>query len=89
MIHSPCLTLTLEKGENILMANGALDVTDKSTGLVVHEFNSDLGDTTTGASTAENLQQIEEYQRAAQIRIDREEGVDNDLDDFCELNGCF
>lgn len=38
---------------------GSLDVTDNGTGLVVHELDADLGDTTAGAYTqSENLPKI-------------------------------
>ena len=37
------------------MRTGALDVTDDGTGLVVHELDTALGDTTTGAYVAVSL----------------------------------
>lgn len=55
MNHAPSLTLTLEQSEDILLPNGSLDVTDDGAGGVVHEFDADLGDTTTRASPSENL----------------------------------
>lgn len=53
---SPGFTLALEKGKDILLPDGALDIADESTGLVVHELNADLRDASTRTSTAENLE---------------------------------
>lgn len=52
---SPSLALALEKSQDVLLPYRSLDVTDDVTGGIVHEFDADLGDTTTGASPAENL----------------------------------
>ena len=49
------LTLGLEEGKNVTFLDGALDVADNRTGVVVEELNTDLGHTTTGASAAKNL----------------------------------
>lgn len=54
-VYSPGLTLRLEEGEDVVNADGALDVTDDGTRSVVHELDADLGDTTTRAGTAEDL----------------------------------
>ena len=53
--HSPSLTLTLEKGEDVVRPHGTLDVTDNAPAGVVKELYPDLGDTTTRAGTAEDL----------------------------------
>lgn len=53
--YSPGLTLRLEESEDVVDANGALDVADDGARSVVHELNADLGDTTTRAGTAEDL----------------------------------
>jgi hypothetical protein len=54
-LYSPGLTLRLEEGEDVVNADGALDVTDDGTRGVVHELDADLGDTTTRAGAAEDL----------------------------------
>lgn len=41
----------------------ALDVTDDAAGSVIHELDTDLGDTTTGAGTAENTSHLDELNR--------------------------
>jgi hypothetical protein len=51
----PSLTLGLEQGQNVLLPDGALNVTDDCSARVVHELNADLGDTTTRAGTTEDL----------------------------------
>lgn len=53
--HSPGLTLRLEESEDVVDADGALDVADDGTRGVVHELDANLGDTTTRASAAEDL----------------------------------
>jgi hypothetical protein len=56
-----CLTETtgftfgFQKAKDVVFANRTLDVTDDATVGVVHEFNADLSNTTTGAGTAKNL----------------------------------
>lgn len=39
--------LGLEEAEDVVFADGSLDVTDDGAGLIVHELDADLGDTTT------------------------------------------
>lgn len=53
--HSPSLTLTLQESQDIVLSYWALHVTDDASACVVQELNADLGDTTTGASPAEDL----------------------------------
>jgi len=54
--NTPCFTLRLEQGQDVSLPDGALDVpNDRALGLI-HEFDANLGDTTTGASAAKNLQ---------------------------------
>jgi hypothetical protein len=47
------LTLRLEQAEDIVLADRALDVANDGARGVIHEFDTDLSDTTTGASAAE------------------------------------
>ena len=53
--YTPSLTLRLEKSEDVLSPDRSLHVADKGTGGVVHEFNADLGNTSTRTSTAKDL----------------------------------
>lgn len=53
--YSPSLSLRLQKRQNVIDSHGALDVSDDGSVRVVHEFDSDLGDTTSGAGSAEDL----------------------------------
>jgi hypothetical protein len=55
LTEAASLTLRFEEAENVVFTDGSLDVTDDGARSVVHEFNADLSDTTTGASAAENL----------------------------------
>ena len=54
LTESPGLTLSLEKDKDVTDSDGALDVTDDGTAGVV-EDDTDLGDSTTGASAAKDL----------------------------------
>jgi hypothetical protein len=47
--------LRLEEDENISLTDGALNVTDDGTGLIVKELNLNLDDSTAGASSAKKL----------------------------------
>lgn len=49
------LTLGLHESKNVTSADGALDVADDGTVVVVQELDADLGDTTAAASAAEDL----------------------------------
>jgi len=51
-------TLRLEEGEDVVLPDWALDVTDDGAGRVVHELDADLGDTTTGSGPAEDLDDL-------------------------------
>jgi hypothetical protein len=57
--HAPSLTLALEESEDVLLPDGSLDVTNDGAGGVVHELDTDLGDTTTGTSPSENLPNVQ------------------------------
>ena len=58
--QTPGLTLGLEQAENVVLADWALDVADDGTGLVVHELDAALGDTTTGAGSAKDTGDLDE-----------------------------
>jgi len=53
--NAPSLSLGLEESEDVVNSDRALDVSDDRSRGVVHELDSDLGDTTTGSSSAEDL----------------------------------
>jgi hypothetical protein len=55
LTETTSLTFRFQETEDIVFANGTLDVTDDATVGIVHEFNANLSDTATGASTAENF----------------------------------
>jgi hypothetical protein len=55
LTETTSFTFRFQKTEDIVFTNGTLDVTDDGTVGIVHEFNADLGDTTTRTGTAENL----------------------------------
>ncbi len=59
-LNVPSLTLGLEESEDVVLANGALDVADDGAGRVVHELDADLGDSSAGSSAAENLDNLGE-----------------------------
>ena len=54
--YAPSLTLTLQESQDVLLTDGALHVTDDGSVDVVHELNTDLSDTTTRTSPAEDLE---------------------------------
>jgi hypothetical protein len=49
------LALRLEQGNNVVFTDRADDVADNGT-LTIQEFGTNLGDTTTGAGTAQTLE---------------------------------
>lgn len=51
----PSLTLTLQESQNVLLPYGTLHVPDDCPTRVVHELDTDLSDTSTGASPTKNL----------------------------------
>jgi len=55
-VDVPGFTLALEESEDIVLADGALDVTDDCAGSIVHELDTDLGDTTARASPSKDLE---------------------------------
>lgn len=50
----PGLTLGFEKAEDVVLADRSLHVADNGTGLVIHEFDTNLSNTTTRTSTAQD-----------------------------------
>lgn len=59
----PSLTLRLEKSEDVVLPDGSLYVPDDRTGRVVHELYANLGNSSTGTSAAENLDNLGELDR--------------------------
>lgn len=53
--HIPSFSFRFQQGQDVVNLDGALDVSDDGSRSVVHEFNSDLGDTTSGTGSAQNL----------------------------------
>ena len=84
--HIPSLTLTLQESQDIVLPHGSLDVTDDRTASVVQESNSDLGDTTTGASPAKDLTRVGELVWASNVGLCE---ICIDLGNSCELDGDF
>ncbi len=66
--HSPSLSLTLQQGQDIIDLDWALDVSDDGSGGVIHEFDTDLGDTTTGTGSTEDLEGRNSRQGNVSIR---------------------
>lgn len=58
--ESSSLTLRLHEAENVVLSDGALDVSDNRSGLVIDELDSDLGDTTSRSGSAEDLDDLGE-----------------------------
>ncbi|RUS25545.1 hypothetical protein BC938DRAFT_471993 [Jimgerdemannia flammicorona] len=55
------LALRLEQAQDVVLADGALNVADNGTGGVVHELDADLSDATTGAGATEDLGDLGEF----------------------------
>ena len=55
LTQSSSFTLRLHQGQDVVLSDWALDVSDNGSGGVIQELNSDLGDTTTGTGSTENL----------------------------------
>jgi hypothetical protein len=53
--HSPSFSLRLQKSEDVVKPDGTLDVSDDGSVGLVHELDSDLGDTSSRSSSAEDL----------------------------------
>lgn len=55
-IHIPSLTLTLQESQDVLLTDGALHITDDGSVGIVHELDTNLSDTSTRTSPAEDLE---------------------------------
>ena len=64
LTETTSFTFRFQKTEDIVLTNGTLDVTDDGTVSIIHEFNADLGNTTTRTGTAENLSNSSELDRS-------------------------
>jgi hypothetical protein len=53
--NAPSLSLRLEESEDVVLSNGTLDVSDDGSRSVVNELDSDLGDSSSGSGSTENL----------------------------------
>jgi len=53
--HSPSFSLRLQKSEDVVKPDGTLDVSDDRSVGLVHEFDSDLGNTSSRSGSAEDL----------------------------------
>jgi len=58
--QSSGFTFGLEEAEDVVFADWALDVADDASGGIVHELDSDLSNTSTGTSTAQNTSDLDE-----------------------------
>jgi len=63
MENVPSLTFRLEKSEDVVLPDGTLYVSYDRTGRVVHELDANLGDSTTGTGTTEDLDNLGELDR--------------------------
>ena len=59
--HVPSLTLTLKKGQDVLPAHWALDISDELTAGVVEEFDANLCYTTARSSPTQDLTSDRQY----------------------------
>lgn len=53
--HVPSFSFGFQQGQDVVDLDGTLDVSDNGSRGVVHEFDSDLGDTTSGTGSAQDL----------------------------------
>lgn len=60
LTQTPGLTLGFEEAEDIINPDGALDVTNDRTALVIHELDTDLSHTTARAGTAQDAGHLHE-----------------------------
>jgi hypothetical protein len=58
--QSAGLALRFHEAENIVFSNRSLDVSNNASALVVDELHTDLGDTTSGTSSSQNLDDLSE-----------------------------
>lgn len=55
LTQSSSLSLRLHQAKNIVLSDRSLDVSDNCSGGVVDHLDSDLGNTSSGSSSSENL----------------------------------
>lgn len=65
--ESASFTFGFHETEDVIFTDGALDVADNGTGLVVNEFDTNLSDTTTGTGTTENLDNLGQFNGSLSI----------------------
>jgi len=53
--YPPGFTLALQKSQDIFLSNGPLNVSNDRPRCVIHEFDADLSNTSSGASSSQNL----------------------------------
>lgn len=58
LTQSSSLTLGLHQAQDVVLSDWALDVSDNGSGRVLQELNSDLGDTTSGTGSTQNLDDL-------------------------------
>lgn len=65
------LALCLQQGQDVAFSDRALDIADDGAAGVVHELHTDLGDTTSGASAAEDFGDLAELWLCLHISAER------------------
>lgn len=58
LAQSSGLTFGLHEAQDVVLSNRALDVSDNGSGGVLNELDSDLCDTTSGAGSAQDLDNL-------------------------------
>jgi len=61
--QSPGLTLRFEEAQDIILADWALYVANNGASSIVHKFDADLSDTTTGTGTSEDAGDLDKLDR--------------------------
>lgn len=56
--QSSCFSFGFHQTQDVVFSDWTLDVSDNSSGSVVQEFNSNLGDTTSRTGSTENLDNL-------------------------------
>ena len=72
------LSLGLHQAQNIVFSDWSLDVSDNSSGSIVQELNSNLGDTTSRTGSSKNLDNLCECDRSFGILWEISNNVSND-----------
>ena len=58
LTQSSGFTFRFHQAQDVVFSDWALDVSDDSSGRVFQEFDSDLGDTTSGTGSTQNLDNL-------------------------------